>query len=357
MSPAAAASASSPDALSDRATQALVRRTLCPGDNKKTAMTELLPPLTSRNDVDLELYALLAIVLREYVQRWYGNMTADETFVTEIVRLVAHCSRALEQRFRQVDLVGLLLDELPELLDQHVAAYRAAHDSVVRPPLVVDPHKAYHALCPFPPLEPVPSPQDPTSEAEQRDNESAYRQLLVEAVLAVLLPTEDLENPCLTALVSQMLSELVVGNLVIGKAAQPWLILEGICILARTLGGKRPSPVTKKAVVSAQSPAQAWLQSMAKVVFAVLSWLWLSVGALAMSSSLPPRCSPGPGGKEDSRDGAKRPVLEFAAWRCAANLMELGSRMPWLEGFLSLARFGAVHGPGHVAAVDGALDR
>ncbi|RDA83013.1 hypothetical protein CP532_4388 [Ophiocordyceps camponoti-leonardi (nom. inval.)] len=321
---------------SDRATQALVRRTLCPQQTRDKETQ--LPPLTSRNDVDVELYALLAIVLREYVQRWYGSMTTDETFVAEIVHVVAHCSRALEQRIRKLDLVSLLFDELPQLLDQHVSAYRAAQDSLVRPPLVIDLHQAYHALCPFPPLD-----------ADQRESEADYRQLLVYAVLAVLLPTEDLENPCLTALVGQIFSELVIGNLIIGKAAQPWLILEGICILAHNQEKKSPSP---KEDVSAQSPAiQVWLQSMAKMALALLSWIWILVGALATSSSLPPRrsCASSP--------RVKTPVLEFAAWRCAGNLLQLGSRMPWLEGFLSLARFGAVHGPGHVAGVDGAVDR
>jgi hypothetical protein len=79
-----------------------------------------LPPLSSRNDVDLQLYALIAIILREYVQNWYTKITADETFVAEIVQIIAHITRALEQRLRKVDLESLLFDELPELLDNHV---------------------------------------------------------------------------------------------------------------------------------------------------------------------------------------------------------------------------------------------
>jgi splicing suppressor protein 51 len=81
---------------------------------------DLLPPLTSRNDVDLQLYALISIILREYVQNWYNQITPDETFVAEIVQVIAHCTRALEQRLRKVDLESLLLDELPELLATHV---------------------------------------------------------------------------------------------------------------------------------------------------------------------------------------------------------------------------------------------
>ena len=121
---------SSLDFLSDQATKQLIRRVLCPsqqlsggGDHRGTPapIEELLPPLTSRNDVDLQLYAFLAIVLRESVQNWYAKITPDETFVDEIVRIIAHCTRAIEQRLRKVDVESLLFDELPDLLDRHVS--------------------------------------------------------------------------------------------------------------------------------------------------------------------------------------------------------------------------------------------
>ena len=114
------------DPLSDRATAALIRRVLCPeqqldkGRDTSTPIDELLPPLTSRNDVDLQLYALIAIILREYVQKWYNKITPDETFVAETVQIIAHCTRALEQRLRKVDLESLLFDEIPDLVDKHV---------------------------------------------------------------------------------------------------------------------------------------------------------------------------------------------------------------------------------------------
>ena len=119
------------DALSDRVTLNLIRRALCPNqlnDKNRDAQTpieDLLPPLTSRNDVDLQLYAFLAIILRDFVQSWYGRMTTDEAFVAEIVHTIAHCTRALEQRFRKVDLESLLLDQVPDLLDRHITGKRS----------------------------------------------------------------------------------------------------------------------------------------------------------------------------------------------------------------------------------------
>jgi hypothetical protein len=121
------------DPLSDRTTEFLIRRTLCPQQNLEKGRSapapieEILPPLTSRNDVDLQLYALIAIILREYVQNWYNKITPDEAFVAEIVQIIAHCTRALEQRLRKVDLESLLLDELPDLLDRHVTGRSRHH--------------------------------------------------------------------------------------------------------------------------------------------------------------------------------------------------------------------------------------
>lgn len=114
------------DPLSDRATVFLIRRTLCPqhpdkGKGTAPPIEDILPPLTSRNDVDLQLYALISIILKEFVQNWYNKITPDETFVAEIVQIIAHITRTLEQRLRKVDLESLLLDELPDLLDKHIA--------------------------------------------------------------------------------------------------------------------------------------------------------------------------------------------------------------------------------------------
>lgn len=116
------------DPLSDRATQALIRKVLLPqesgdkGRDSQTPINDLLPPLTSRNDVDLQLYAFLAIILREFVQTWYNKITPDEAFVAEILHVIAHCTRALEQRLRKLDLENLMLHEIPEILDKHVTS-------------------------------------------------------------------------------------------------------------------------------------------------------------------------------------------------------------------------------------------
>jgi hypothetical protein len=119
------------EVLSDKATAAFIRRTLCAhhalsgtgekGRNTPRPVDELLPPLTSSNEVDLQLYAILAVILKEFVYVWYAKITPDHVFVDEVLQTMAHCTRALEQRLRKVDLESLLLDEIPQLIEAHLA--------------------------------------------------------------------------------------------------------------------------------------------------------------------------------------------------------------------------------------------
>ncbi|KAF5692491.1 hypothetical protein FDENT_2855 [Fusarium denticulatum] len=372
------------DPLSDRATSLLIRRTLCSpqlGEKSRDSQVpidELLPPLTSRNDVDLQLYALLAIVMREFVQSWYSKITTDEHFVSEILHIIAHCSRALEQRFRKVDLESLVLDEIPDLLDKHITSYRISHSPIARQPVEVDPREAYHAMCPLPHLAPVPHPDYPDTISDQKENEALYRQLLVQGVLAILLPTEDLENPCLMSLVEQIFSELIIGNVIANKASQPWMLYEGICITARVLRQRKDQGVV---VAETQNDGggpkvdvkgrRSWsVRSMFLAVIQlgmlVVASLRFITTALVMASSLPARATPldekealldHDKSPPKSFDPVKAPILSCRVWTCLGNLFELSLRMPWLDGFLSLLQYGAVNGPGRIAGHDGPIDR
>lgn len=117
----------------DEATTAYIKRVLCATSPEPASATtstahepptepldQLLPPLTSSNEVDVQLYAFIAVILNVFVQSWYNRITSDQEFVAWIVQIIAHCTRELEQRLRHVDLESLLLDELPELLTEHI---------------------------------------------------------------------------------------------------------------------------------------------------------------------------------------------------------------------------------------------
>ena len=116
-------------------------------------------------------------------------------------------------------------------------------------PLASSPRQIYHALNPHPALSPVPLETKPDSVVEQERNEEVWRQLLVQGVLAVLLPTEDLENGCLRALVGEILSELILRAALSDRLSEGWMLWE---ILSRVLEMTR-SRMTASASTSSVS--------------------------------------------------------------------------------------------------------
>ena len=108
-----------------------------------------------------------------------------------------------------------------------------ARDPLRPPPLAPDPRRVYHSLLPHPALSPVPDAQRPATIKEQQENESAYRQLLVQGALALLLPTEDFENACVRTLVAEVLGEMIVGNVVGGKLCDGRFLMEAVVKLVK----------------------------------------------------------------------------------------------------------------------------
>lgn len=275
--------------------------------------------------------------------------------------------------------------------------------------LVSDPRVVYHTLHPHPALSPVPTESVPSSIVEQRENESAWRQLLVQGVLTVLLPTEDLENGCLRALVAEIFAEMILGNSISGKVCEGWLLWEGITRIAEVLQkeedsqskdmpqdqslsrlerygllstpaeGQNGSP---KPLSPSERRHEAPPLTVSGVFWAVVQYAFLACTAiraviicLATSSSLPPRSVTGANVQspveanrqlqlpQPSHPAArrqhvsKRPIVSMKLWGCASRLVELDLRMPWLSGLVSMVHWVVLFGPGRVGDADGVLDR
>ncbi|MCJ1478347.1 hypothetical protein MMC13_007025 [Lambiella insularis] len=382
--------------VSDKATSTLIRRVLCPQGRTNLTDTqpidELLPPLTSSNDVDLQLYAIIAIVVKEFVYSWYGKITPDQGFVEEVVRIFAHCTRAVEQRIRRVDIESLALDEIPQLIEGHVNAFRASHQPFYPPSIAVVPRRVYHTLVPHPAFSPMPNVSEPTTAEEQSQNESAYRQLLVQGALAVLLPTEDLENACLRILVADVMGEMILGNGIGGKACQGWLIWEGITKLADSVKARverkasgegietqSRSRLEKFGLLSEKEethnqPRQGKRSTlMSEAVWRILQYGYLSFLALRFiilgliaAYSGPSRLltSTRLGGSSESNIGAQqtailssdRPILSFKIFPLISILLNLPARAPWLTGSVSLVQYHLIRRPLRLGAGGGMLD-
>ncbi|KAL1971126.1 hypothetical protein VTN77DRAFT_77 [Rasamsonia byssochlamydoides] len=390
------------DAATDKSTIALIRRVLCPeastyGSATPQPLHELLPPLTSSNEVDVQLYALIAIIIKEFVYSWYAKITPDHVFVDEVLQLIAHCTRALEERLRRVDVEQLVLDEIPRLVEAHIIAYRTAKQGSDMVPLPSSVREIYHTLNPHPALAPVPNPLDPKTSSEQHENEVAYRHLLAQGTLAILLPTEDLENVGLRTLVGDVLADLILGNEVSGKVCESWFVWQTISKVISLVsrrgtdrvkredeaegGSPQPSRLEKFGLLSTnedeykddssrdcQSQFSLWMWKLLHAVYLIYVTLRFVVTGLFRTalSEVPARDlvsspdHPTPISRSNEAPGktaTRRPVLHYRAFSMLSRLIDLPRRMPWLCGCVSLIQCLIMTGPGRLGDADSVLDR
>jgi hypothetical protein len=93
--------------------------------------SEPAPPLLQSSSaypaLDAELYDLIALALRAYVNPWWTKITRyDKQLLVELTRILSSFLRALEARALAADLSTLVYHDLPTLLAQHCADYRVA---------------------------------------------------------------------------------------------------------------------------------------------------------------------------------------------------------------------------------------
>ena len=410
----------------DEATINYVKRVLC----KKTTsaaqadssdevdhkpLEELLPPLTSSNEIDVQLYALIAVVLNLFVQTWYNKITPDQDFVANVVQIIAHCTRGLEQRLRDVDLEALLLEELPTVLNEHIdgesanipqhcykslmhsLAIRIASQTTQSTNFSGSNRAIYHALRPHHALTPIPN--SPDDLADQQENESAWCQMVVNRALTLLLPYDEHQNPCLQVLVSEILAEMIFHNGICGKASENWLLWEGVTKVIYVLRPdlvpiqpvdqqpvdqlKQFGLVSKDEDVKHPKNSRRPFDALSQGFWALMQSLWLAWGLLRsavvllmQASSLPARTTNVQYSKLDSIDddtsdfdvssaekqrvsaGSQNiPILGMALWTCLSKLTHLQERVPWLTGTLSLMQWLLLYGPGQVCCTNSRFDR
>lgn len=115
--------------------------------------------------------------------------------------------------------------------------------------------------------------------------------------------------------------------------------------------------------------------SLLQLVFITFGFLKFLVASVAMSRTPPSRRRSNiqtdevtrqkagePFAIPSSADGTETepvtvPIVAFRIWPALANLIEMDVRMPWVHGTLSLLQWLAMTGPGHIAGLDGVLDR
>ena len=278
---------------------------------------------------------------------------------------------------------------------EQLIAYRLTHDAAQQKLLSTNPRILYHDLNPHPALSPVPLSENGSID-KQRQNESEYRQLLVQGALAILLPTEDLENACLRSLVADVIAEVILGNVIGDKACEGWFIWNTINSLIESAKARLHPQTTAEAIkTDAKSRLERFglltgkeekqktgkrkhreRSSISSVFWRTLQFLYLAVisvrfvvvGFVAASSqplrsSTIPRVT-GPLESSTTEKGPAtatrqqiRPLLQFRIFTLVSSLLNLQDRLPWLYGWIVLFRHHLINGALHVATTDGIVDQ
>ena len=212
--------------------------------------------------------------------------------------------------------------------------------------------------------------------ASQRKNEAVYRQLLAHAVLAVLLPAEALREPCLRALVADVLGDMILGTAVGGRACAPWMLWEGLARAAEGAGAARrggrgarrrarssrrerreadegatDAPAQREPPPMTSRVRQLWSLVLRYVLVVGAALRFVIEGFMAAAATTPSQDGP-PGLARSTK-----PVLSYAIFGLVSQLLELPGRMPWTVGALELGQHHLVSGALRVGARGGSLDK
>lgn len=229
----------------------------------------------------------------------------------------------------------------------------------------------------------------------------AYRQLLVQGALAVLLPTEDLENKFLRTLVADVIGETILGNSIGGKATEGWFIWGNIIRIVDVvkaqietkasdrqemetdgrsrlekyglLSEKGPSPNSTKQAVRWMDSRLFWqMVQYLYLTFLVIRFLVLGLvlglvatytpSAQSSDSSLESRPVQGvdetrPMTKTMEAPKNARPILDFKIFSLVSVVLNMPVRMPWLTGSLSLLQHQLINGPLRLGGTNGLLNQ
>ena len=297
-------------------------------------------------------------------------------------------------------LCGRLLHHMRHSLKQSTA-YKIAHGFSNLSACDARPSQIYHELNPHPALSPNPTSNPSETSVEQVHNEAVYRQLLVQGMLAVLLPTEDLDNMSLRTLVGDLIADFILGQAISCKACEGWFMHQAITKVVEVVkayaeprgigeeaGKDSRSRLEKYGLLPARvdvkvSDSSTTRQSRLTALFwTVLQYAYLAtvlirfvIVGLSHARFLPPRScvaeslaplSPtrrwpaasalsSPSLK--AHTNAARPLLTYRVFGLCSTLMDLSIRKPWLVGGLSLCQLLITDGPGGLGSTDSLLDK
>ena len=217
---------------------------------------------------------------------------------------------------------------------------------------------------------------------------------MIQGALAVLLPTEDLENACLRTLVADVIADSILGNTIGGRVCEGWFIWATISKLLEVVKAKvKPKARGEELEVGTRSRLEKFgllseknevtdtknsrpsrRSTLSNLFWRILQYCYLvfmtvrfvMLGLIAaysqpsrsLSTSKTPALSGGsPIATKVEAAHKVRPIVQFRAFGLISEVLDLSLRMPWVSGFLALFQQQMVEGPIRVGATDGILDQ
>ena len=217
---------------------------------------------------------------------------------------------------------------------------------------------------------------------------------MIQGALAVLLPTEDLENACLRTLVTDVIADSILGNSIGGRVSECWFIWTTITKLIEVVKARVEPKATgeelevgtrsrlekfgllseKNEVTDTKSTRSSRRSTLSNTFWRILQYCYLGfmtvrfvmLGLIAaysqplrsLSMSKTPSLTGGsPIATKVEAAHSVRPIVQFRAFGLISEVLDLSSHMPWLSGFLALLQQQMVEGAMRVGATDGILDQ
>lgn len=275
-------------------------------------------------------------------------------------------------------------------------AYRTAKLRSTSTPYSQSLRHLYHELVPHPALSPLPSDLNPPTVRHQAENERDYRQLLVHGSLAILLPTDDLQNGPLRILVGDIIADLIIGQALAGKVCEGWFLHDAISKVTAILSDKvqpkasgsqirddAKNRLEKFGLLTHDSKFQhhhssshdqsqliSWFWTLVQYAFLVYLFLRYVFTELQLVRRKPMRQYHVRASSSSSllaekshmqspfqEDPSPRPVLAYGLYSLISTLLQMADRMPWVTGILTFWQQILLYGVGRVGSSDSIFDR
>ncbi|KAE9409672.1 hypothetical protein BT96DRAFT_984722 [Gymnopus androsaceus JB14] len=180
------------------------------------------PPLfltTVPPELDAELYDVIALALRAFVQPWWTKITRyDKEFLPIITEILTQVFRTFEERLAQAqkrgDVAELAFKDIPLIITQHYHDFRTAQSKL---------NSSYAAggALSLPIL--FHASQSHIAVKPGGEIDLDYVRFLVDHILKTCLPKQDWDPEAERVIVREIIVKIVAKD-ILGKITQPWFI-------------------------------------------------------------------------------------------------------------------------------------